>query len=57
MDCPLPTLKNAGLSLLPEAINNVRKGVVSILPGYDGEYGKVSVFKDKEKKSKQLKLF
>ena len=57
MECPLPILKNSGLSLLTEAINKVRKGEVSILPGYDGEYGKVRVFTQKEKDAKQLRLF
>ena len=39
-------------------ITNVRKGNVEILPGYDGEYGKVSVFKKGEEvQDKQLKFF
>jgi len=56
-ECPLFSLKNSGLTLLPEAINKVRKGEVNILPGYDGEYGTVRVFTQKEKDAKQLKLF
>ena len=56
-ECPLASLKNSGLTLLPEAINKVRKGEVNILPGYDGEYGTVRVFTQKEKDAKQLKLF
>ena len=57
MECPLTALKNAGLSLLPEAINKVRRREVVIMPGYDGEYGKVRIFNEKEKAAKQLSLF
>jgi len=39
-------------------IMNVRKGNVDIAPGYDGEYGKVRVFKEGEDHSeKQLSFF
>jgi len=42
-----------------EGINRVRQGNVHIEPGYDGEYGKIEIFKDKErgKFSKQNSLF
>lgn len=57
MECPLATLKSCGLSLLPEAIEKVRKSDVVIKPGYDGEYGEVRVFNDQDKLSNQLSLF
>ena len=56
MDCPLPALKHRPLPP-SQAINNMRKGKVSILPGYDGEYGKVKIFSKQEKSSHQLSLF
>lgn len=56
-ECPITTLKSSGLSLLPDAINKIRRGEVVIMPGYDGEYGKVKVFSEQEKNSKQLRLF
>jgi len=57
MDCPLKDLKSSGLSSLPEAIDKVRKCEVAIIPGYDGEYGKVRIFDDPDKVSNQLSLF
>jgi len=43
---------------IARGIINVRKGNVEILPGYDGEYGKVSVLREGEKKAeKQLSMF
>ena len=40
-----------------EGILKVRKGEVHVLPGYDGEYGKVHIFEQEEKKGKQLTFF
>lgn len=43
---------------IAKAIINVRKGNVNILPGYDGEYGKIEILKDKDAAGeKQLNLF
>ena len=44
--------KIASLTLpeLAEAIARARRGEISVEPGYDGEYGKVRVFKNKEDK-------
>jgi len=35
---------------IAEAIKRVREGKVNIKPGYDGEYGKISIFGEKDKK-------
>jgi len=45
---------------IADAILRVRKGKVNISPGYDGEYGTISIFGEEEKKEKaheQLDLF
>ena len=50
------------LSKLPQkiakAIINVRNGNVNILPGFDGEYGKIEILKEEDsQEEKQLDLF
>ncbi|HKK90907.1 MAG TPA: UvrD-helicase domain-containing protein, partial [Desulfobacteraceae bacterium] len=42
-------IEKAGIPLLAEAIARMRKGAVKISPGFDGEYGRVSLFDDGEK--------
>ena len=43
----------AGLSLLGEAITRVRQNKVVLLPGYDGEFGKIQIFRKDERKTLQ----
>jgi uncharacterized protein (TIGR00375 family) len=45
MDTPLDQLELKGSPLLKEAIGRMRSGQVHIVPGYDGEYGKVKCLK------------
>lgn len=42
---------------IAKAIIKVRKGEVNILPGFDGEYGKIEIPKEQSAKEKQLDLF
>ncbi len=42
---------------IAEGIMRVRRRQVEICPGYDGEYGKIKIFKEKEKEEEQLSLF
>ena len=47
-------------SSIAEGINRLRQGKVNLSPGYDGEYGKIEIFSEKEKKiinTKQTSLF
>ena len=41
---PLKDIGRAGARRLAEAVSRMRKGDVNIMPGFDGEYGKVRVF-------------
>jgi uncharacterized protein (TIGR00375 family) len=50
LDAPLGDIEQAGTPLIREAIARMRAGNVHISPGYDGEFGKVKIFDDEERK-------
>jgi PHP family Zn ribbon phosphoesterase len=41
----------ASLPEIAEGVIRVRKGKVNVKPGFDGEFGKISIFGKEEKKS------
>jgi len=58
LDIGIDVLKKKINPQIAEGIQNVRTGNIYIEPGYDGIFGKVEVFKNKElAKAKQKKLF
>lgn len=59
VDSSRSDLERATLPEVVEGIMRVREGKLYVEPGYDGEYGKVKIFEDKERKdiSKQKPLF
>lgn len=58
LEMPEEELKEKCPARIAKGIINVRKGNLEILPGYDGEYGKVKIFKEGEETAeKQLELF
>ncbi len=50
MDVPLADIAAVDGGVLAEAVGRVREGKVSIAAGYDGEYGVIKIFDDKERK-------
>jgi uncharacterized protein (TIGR00375 family) len=57
LDLSIGDLQEITDPIIAEAVNRVRKGELFIEPGYDGIYGKVKIFNDKERKSyEQAKL-
>ena len=61
-DAPIDAIKKASDSLIAEGIRRVRDGEVNIAAGYDGEYGKISIFTQSQRKEQvmnkdQLTLF
>lgn len=58
LDASYDEIKNCSSERIAEAIKRVREGKVDIRPGYDGEYGKISIFKEgEETKDAQSSLF
>ncbi|MCA9400354.1 MAG: hypothetical protein KC713_01910 [Candidatus Omnitrophica bacterium] len=59
MDATYKDIENAGGDLLAEGVKRMREGNVHISAGYDGEYGTVHLFTDKDHRQKegQLTLF
>jgi uncharacterized protein (TIGR00375 family) len=59
LDVPLENLKEVVFSNITEGIKRAREGRVNISPGFDGEYGKVKIFSDVEKREaiRQKTLF
>lgn len=58
MDLPLDDIEPASTPLIREAISRMRTGKVNIAPGYDGEYGRIRIFGEAERKELkgQMKL-
>ena len=46
-------IDSAGIPLLGEAIMKVRRNEVVLLPGYDGEFGKITIFNPEERQKLQ----
>jgi len=60
LDLPIERISSFGIPELAVGIQRVREGEIHVEPGYDGEYGVVSVFKKGEQisaKQKQAALF
>lgn len=47
-------IEKAGIPLLGEAVARMRAGKVHIQPGYDGEYGRITVFDPEERADMQV---
>ncbi|MGB9499598.1 MAG: UvrD-helicase domain-containing protein [Dissulfuribacterales bacterium] len=58
-DMPIEKIKTSPVPFLGEAIDRMRDGRVHIIPGYDGEYGRIKVFspEEKDRLSGQQSLF
>ena len=58
LDSPLDYIERASTPLIREAVMRMRAGKVHIAPGYDGEFGKIRIFGEVERKEikGQLKL-
>jgi DNA helicase-2/ATP-dependent DNA helicase PcrA len=47
----IDAIEQAAIPLLGEAIARMRRKEINVIPGYDGEYGRVRIFKDQERET------
>ncbi|OGH87545.1 MAG: hypothetical protein A3J93_03395 [Candidatus Magasanikbacteria bacterium RIFOXYC2_FULL_42_28] len=57
LDLSYDELAKITTPIIVEGIKRVREGKLKITPGFDGEYGRVEIFTDDERKEFQGKLF
>ena len=59
MDAPIKDIEKMAGDLIAEGVRRMRSGEVTIAAGYDGEYGKITLFSEEDRKRKegQLSLF
>jgi len=57
IDAPIEDIKKVTLPIIAEGVKRARKGKLIIRPGFDGQYGTIKIFSDKEKKDSQMSLF
>ncbi len=50
-DLSIGDIKKANIPLLDEAIKRMRNNEITLIPGFDGEYGKIKIFDDQERKT------
>ena len=50
---PINDIEKAGIPLLGEAVRRMRHKEIDVLPGFDGEYGQVKIFKAQEREQLQ----
>ena len=50
MESPIADIQRVSTQLVGEAVERMRSGNVHVVPGYDGEYGKVKIFEFAERK-------
>ncbi len=50
-------IESAKIPMLGEAIKRMREGKLSIQPGYDGEFGKIQIFTEKERNKFDVKAY
>ena len=58
LETPIEEIERASSPIIAEAVSRMRTGNVHIAPGYDGEFGKVRIFEEVERKEikGQMKL-
>lgn len=47
---PIERIRDAGIPLLAEAIDRMRRKKITRIPGYDGEFGRIRIFDDIERR-------
>lgn len=57
MQKPIEEIRKNTLPIIAEGIRRVREGELFIKPGFDGGYGEIRIFSEKEKRDRQIRLF